>query len=148
MAASSAPKVKKALLELLEKELAGQATVHVTYAHPGAAIQQEAVYFGRTTSHETAKALGARRRDEEYELELVLDVAQDGDNAQVAEERAWEILAIIENAIRANPGKAGDALAGTVDGWVAYLSTEMTPHILEGQRLAEAVCRIEVYNRK
>lgn len=151
MAATSAPKVKKVLLELLEANIPNAniaGGVQIRYAHPGADIQQEAIYFNRTISREEAAALGRLRRDEDYEIEVVIDVAQDGDNAQLCEERCWTLVEELENLVRANPGKSGDAMAGAVDGWVVYHSTEMTPHIEQAARLAEAVCTIAVKNRK
>jgi hypothetical protein len=145
---SSAPAVKRALITLFKKELESQPGVQIAYAHPLSNIQQEAIYFGRTMESEVAAALGQKRRDEDYELELVVDVVQDGDDAEAAEIRCFELVAILELAVRANPGRSGDAIGDVVNGWVVWKSYEMTPHPEQGQRLAEAVCRIEVKNRK
>jgi len=143
---TSAPAVKKALLELLEKELA--APVQVRYAHPGAEIQQESVYFGRTISHEAAAAMGHRRRDENYDLELVIDVAQDGNDPQKAEERCWELVEKIEEVLGTINSPSNATLETILNGWIVFAGVEITPHILQGQRLAEAICTISVKNRK
>lgn len=141
MAASSAPKVKKALLELLQAnaELAG---VQISYGHPGAQIQQEAIYFHRTIEQEVAAALGHRRRDEDYTVELVVDVVQDGQDVQAPEERCWALVAVVENIVRENAAMA------EVSGWVVFAGAEMGPVYYESQILAEAVCKIHVKHRK
>lgn len=145
---SSAPRVKKAILEHLTAE-AGMKGVQVAYAHPGSAIQQEAVYFHRTIENEAPASLGQLRKTEEYSLDLIVDVVQDGDDAQAAEERCWELVAVVEQYVRANPGiPSATEPSGTVNCWVLFAAAEMTPSIEEGQRLAEAVCRINVVNRK
>lgn len=146
MAASSAPAVKAQLLTLLRADSA-LSGVQITYSHPGATIQQECVYFNRTVETERPAALGQRRQNEDYYMEVVVDVAQDGDDAQVCEERCWALVAEVENTIRNNNGPGG-ALATVVSGWVVFGAVEMTPFIERGQRLAEAVCRVQVVNRK
>lgn len=146
MASTSAPAVKAALLALIKT--GGLTGVQITYAHPGGVVQQEYVFFHKTTERETAAALGYRRRDEDYVIELIVGVARDGDNAQTGEERCWAIVAVIENLVRANPGQGSDVMSAIVSGWVVWGGAEMTPLIESGQRLAEAVCRIEVKNRK
>jgi hypothetical protein len=147
MAATSAPAVKKALLVLFRgnSSLKG---VQMEYAHPGAAIQQEAIYFHRTVITEQAAALGNLRRDEDYYIELIADVLQDGDDAQTPEERCWALVSTLETLVRENPGKGSDAMSGIVSGWVVWSGVEMLPAIEPGQRLAEATCRITVKHRK
>jgi hypothetical protein len=147
---SSAPRVKKALLEKIEAE---QATtfkgVQIRYAHPGVTIQQEAIYFGKVILHETARAMGRKRREEDYDLEVIVDVAQDGDEAQPAEERCWALVAALEELLRPIPElPSGSEPSGVVTGWVVWSSVEMTPYIEAGQRLAEAVCKIAVKHLK
>lgn len=149
MAATSAPAVKRALLELLRNSpLIGQAQVQVEYAHPGATIQQETVFFHRTVVKEAAAALGHRRRDEDYYVELIVSVLQDGADAQTPEERCWEIVQAAEELVRENPGQGSDAMSAIVSGWVVWSGAEMTPVIETGGRNAEAVCRITVKHRK
>lgn len=149
MAATSAPAVKRVLLELLRNSPAiGQGQVQVEYAHPGSAIQQETMFFHKTVVKEVAAALGRKRRDEDYYVELVVSVLRDGDDAQAPEERCWALVQAAEELVRENPGQAGDAMAGIVSGWVVWSSAEMTPVIETGGRNAEAVCRITVKHRK
>ena len=129
MSASSAPAAKASLLTILAAD-AGMNGVQLEYAHPGAAIQQEAVYFEQTRLTETAGALGQQRRDEEYELDLVVSVAYDGDDPQACEERAWALVAIVENVLRPPTGPGGSVsanLAGAVNLWAEFAGVEMTP---------------------
>jgi hypothetical protein len=149
MSATSAPRVKKAILEKLEAE-SSLSGVQIAYSDPGATTQQEVIYFDKTTSKELAAALGRKRRDEDYDLELVVGVAQDGDFAQVCEERCWEIVAIVENMVRLNPEMPSTAEpTGTVSGWVVFAGAVLTPYITtSGQRIAATVCTIHVKHRK
>lgn len=153
MSATSAPAVKEAVKKLLEESSEkGNAFkgVQISYAHPGLEIQQESAYFHRTFSTERAVALGDLRRDEDYYIELILDVVKDNNEPAGTEQRCWELVEEVESLIRANPGRAGDAMSGLVKGWVVYGGTEMLPEVLGNgsQWLAEATCKIEVKNRK
>lgn len=141
MAASSAPAAKAALLTLLQADLGSG--VQVEYAHPGPAIQQESIFFNRTTENDTSVALGQRKRDEDYTLEVVVSVARDGNDAQGCEERCWALVGHIETVVRANP-----SLSGTVAKFALYDGADMTPYAEGGQRIAEAVCRVAVSHRK
>ena len=66
----------------------------------------EAIAFIDIDTVENSAALGDRRREEEYVIEGVIEVNQAGsgdDIADVARERAIEILAEIEAEVRAKP---------------------------------------------
>lgn len=142
MAASSAPAAKAALLALLQAD-AGLSGVQVEYAHPGAAIQQESIFFNRTTENDSSVALGQRKRDEDYTLEVVVSVARDGNDPQGCEERCWALVAAIEDVVRANPD-----LSRTVSKFALYDGADVTPYVEGGQRITEAVCRVAVSHRK
>lgn len=148
MAATSAPAVKKKLLELIKASSAFKG-VQVRYAHPGDEIQQEAVYYHRTIEAEKAVAFGNKRRDELYFFEVIIDVVVDGPEPETAEGRCYELVSALEEIVRNNPGRAGDAMAGLVIGYVVFRGTEMTPSVPSpSQYLAEAICKVEVLNRK
>lgn len=145
-APSSAPAVKAALLTLLQAD-SGLTGVQLTYNHPGLSIQQEAAYFQRTIQTEELYSAGQRHQHETYDVELVVDVSQDGDDAQVCEERCWAIVARVELVIRANNGSGGGlstAFPAGVGGAVTMGGVTMTPYINTGARLAEAVCLVHV----
>jgi len=142
MASSASPAAKKKLLELLSAlpELEG---VQLSYEHPGPAIAQESIYFMGTRGRETAAALGRHRRDETFDLELMVDVAIDGDEGQLCEERCWELIAVVEGLVRENPD-----MGNTISGYFVYGGTDMKPYWAPGQRLNEATCTLHFVNRK
>lgn len=142
MASSASPAAKKKLLELLgaSAELSG---VQLSYEHPGTAIAQESIYFMGTRGGETAAALGRHRRDETFDLELIVDVAIDGDEGQLCEERCWTLVGVVEDLIREHPD-----MGNTVSGYFVYGGTDMKPYWAPGQRLAEATCTLHFVNRK
>lgn len=141
MSATSAPAVKKELLELL-KAAAALSGVQISYDHPGAEVQQEAIYFRRTISHEEAATLGRKRRDEDYEIEVIVDSVRDDNNPQAGEERCWELVSAVEEVLRANPDMAG------VSGWTVFTGGEMTPYMKGAGWLHECICTVHVKHRK
>lgn len=149
MAASTAPSVKAALLTLLEAD-SGLSGVGFTYADPGEAISQEALFYGRTIATEKPNSMGRRGQHEAYDVEIYVYVAQDGDDPQTCEQRAWAIVAEIENVVRANNGNTGALSAALTPGagWVVYAGTEMTPFTYSGQRVCEALCKVHVEANK
>lgn len=127
------------------------AGVQVEYAHPGVSIQQESVFFRQTFLEETAGALGQQRRNERYTLELIVAVALDGDDAQACEERMWALVAVVENSLRppTGPGGANSAnLGGAVNLRAVFAGAVATPYIEGGQRVSEAICRVDCEHRK
>ncbi|MGH3610009.1 MAG: hypothetical protein ACRDRD_18260 [Pseudonocardiaceae bacterium] len=149
MAASTAPSVKAALLTLLAADT-GLAGVQVEYADPGEAIAQESMFYGRTIETERPDTLGQRAQRETYELELWVYVAQDGNDPQSCEERCWAVVARVESVVRANNGPQGSLSAALSpgSGWVVMGAIEMSPFTANGQRVAEALCKISVTAKK
>lgn len=114
MRASTIPEVKGALLDLLRAsgELDG---VQVEWAHPGPnALAAEAVYFGDAQATERPVVNGNRRRDESYSLDVVVTVEQYGTDPRPVEERAWALVAAVENVVRDNPRPTPEALIAGV----------------------------------
>jgi hypothetical protein len=146
MATSTIPAAKAALLALIEAQ-AGLATVQTEWAHPGAAIERETVYFGQTRLQQQARA-GNRPAYEDYTLEIVVDVSLDGNDPQAAETRMWELVGEVEQALRptANPN-ANASLSDTV--LQAYITgMEQTNFAGDQARLAECVISVRVQGRK
>lgn len=143
---SSAPAVKKKLLELMEasSEFKG---VQLCYGHPGPAIQQEVIYFHRTVETDRPSVLGdqtgSNAREENYSFDVIVEITQDGDRYDLAEERCWQVIAAIETVVRNNI-----TMQEAVKGWVLYAGAEMVPFWSDSQTHAQATCRIEVTNRK
>lgn len=145
MGASTAPTVKATLLTLLRADTA-LSGVQIDWSDPGQAIGQEELFYGRTIeTEEPSPGMGQRRQREKYYLEVYIYVAADGDDPQTIETRCWALVAELENTIRANnmaQGALGTALVP--GGWVVMGATEMTPFVSGGQRVAEALCRVNV----
>lgn len=145
MAASTAPSVKAQLLTLLSAD-ATLSGIQVSYADPGASIAAESLFYARTLETERPDALGQRKQRESYDVEVYVYAAMDGDDPQTVEERCWTLVACLENVVRANNGPQG-ALSTALSpgtGWVVYGGTEMTPFAFNGQRVAEALCKVHV----
>lgn len=139
MATTTIPAVKTAILTLLQAAL----TVQVEWAKPSHdALALESVWFEGTTSQQRAEAIGNQRRDETYVLELIVSIAQNGDDARGCELRMWELVAQIETVIRANPKPIPAPLFD-----VQFAGVEQRPMQVEGQRLSEALVRIAARSR-
>lgn len=146
MAASSAPGVKAALLTLLQAD-AGLTGVGITYAHPGV-VTQEDIFYNRTIATEQPDTIGQRKQREEYDIEVVVTVARDGNDAKAAEDRCWALVARVENVVRANNGANGAlpaALGTGVAGAITMGGGDMTPYIEGGQRISEWLGRVHVW---
>lgn len=149
MASSTASAVKAALLTLLSAEttLAG---VQIDYSDPGAEIGAEEIFYGRTLQTEKPDSLGQRSQREKYSLEVYVYAKQDGNDPQSCEERCWDLVAGLENVVRANNGPQGpltNALSPGA-GWVVMESVTMTPFTFQGARIAEALCKVYVEAKK
>jgi hypothetical protein len=103
MSSSSIPRVKAALLELLEGASWPSPAPTVSYGWPRD-IDRELVMVGGTVDGEqTWTSFGPRRREETYRLELAVQVLRPGLTQQQATERAFELLAVIEDVLRTTP---------------------------------------------
>jgi hypothetical protein len=128
MLTSQVPAIKAALHELITAELVG---VQVSYGHPGRNMAREMVFIGDVSISQEFKALGGRTKHETFELDLIISVVKPGAQQRVATERAFELLATIEELLRANL---------TLDGLVAWLNVrpeQLTEGFSEDGREAE-----------
>lgn len=144
MASSSAPAAKAALVSLLQAD-PGMTGVTVTYGHPGSEMQQECVWTGMVTAAEQAISLGNMLRDEAYTIQVMVLVAQDGDDAQACEERCLALVAVVENVVRANV-----QLAGTVNQWAVIEAFKIEPGFSSSgaQRITTADVSVGCRHRK
>lgn len=98
------------------------AGVRVSYGPPLPSPPAEYVWLGRATARETAVALGNRRRDEEYALDVHVSCLRAGQDSAGAAERAHEIVAAIAGVLRVSPqlaghyGGGGQIIAATFGG--------------------------------
>lgn len=142
MSASSAPAAKAGLLTLLAARAALNG-VQQSWAHPGKNIESETIFLGRVRSTETAAALGRQRRDEDYNIDVIVTVHQAGDDAQTVEERAWTLAGEVEQAVRADP-----TLNGAVNVRAVINSFDQDLYIESDGRVAEILMTVNVHHRK
>jgi hypothetical protein len=103
MQPSSIPRVKSALVTALESATWPGARPTVSWGWPRG-DHREMVLVGDTlSSSQRWSHLGARLREEDYTLEVVISVLHPGDTQQEATERAFALLAVIEETLRSGP---------------------------------------------
>lgn len=104
MGTSTAPTFRAALLAALQARPA-LAQVPTHYAHPLDTIEHEAVYLGeiRGDSRIPVLAAGRKKREERYTLDVWIDVAATGPDAQTASERAWDLFGELEDLLAEDP---------------------------------------------
>lgn len=113
MASSTIPTAKAGILTLLAARPA-LASVQRVWAHPGQLIEKESIFFLEALEEESPAAIGQLKREENYTIDLLVSVLQDGDDAKACEERAWALVAEVETALRAEPKPAAGVLWATV----------------------------------
>lgn len=115
---TTAATAKQRIITALQAR-AGLAGVTVSYGAPSSSdeIDPEMIFLGDVRFSQAWAALGARRRDEDYTIDLTVHVYQDGDEEQVVEERLWALFGEIEQALRDDPTLGGLlAMDAEIDG--------------------------------
>lgn len=103
MATASFPRVKAALVQkLTDADWDGRRPT-ISYGWPRTDTRELLAVGGTTSSEQRWAQLGARRRDEDYRIEVAIMVTTPGKSQQAATERAFEILAVMENVLRSDP---------------------------------------------
>lgn len=117
--ASTAPAAKTALLALMDAWTWQGGDPEVRWGGPteGEDIPRDAelVYFGFVTITDDTYRLGAASWNENYNLQIVIDVLLDGDDEQSAELRCWELYGELLKILAANK---------TLSGAISYLDGE------------------------
>jgi hypothetical protein len=100
---STVPVVKSALTSRLDAR-SGLDGVSVTYAQPGE-IPHEAIYLDRVRGvHAVVVTTGGRvPRQEQYTIDLIIHVFLASGGPQVVEDRAFDLLAEVENELADTP---------------------------------------------
>lgn len=106
MATSTVPAVITALHRLLVDADWPLRIPSVTVGLPRQA-EREMVIIGDVNGDQEWASIGASRRDEDYTLDLFVVVLWPGYDQLEALTRAWELYAVVEDVIRANPGAGG-----------------------------------------
>lgn len=119
---STVPAAKAGILALI-KARPNLTAVQTGWSHPGQDISKESIFMGAARfSGEQTVALRAapQYQDEDYTVPVWVDVLLEGDDAQAAETRMWQLVGEVEQAIRNDKtlgiGPAGGILWAQVSG--------------------------------
>ena len=105
---------------------AGQdSSVDVDFASQVRDVGSESVLIGQLRNDEEFSALGARSRDEDYEIAFYVQIRWPGDTAREAAERAWQLFGVIERLIASDDYIALGSEFGVL--WQEIRSADGTP---------------------
>lgn len=110
-ATSTAPAFKAALMASLVSD-PNLLTYQITATYPGATLQPTAAYFGKTVGHVTIPVSAGPsriRRQEEYTVDLHIDVSRGTTDVTEPEGVAFAIMGELDNLLAGNPiqGQSG-----------------------------------------
>lgn len=129
-ATSSAAAFKLALLTALQAD-ANLADVQVESTYPGDTLRAIAMYYGKTSADVTTpvSAGPARvKRQEDYTVEILIDVATGMADVPSAEDAALGILGELDNVLATTPTMG--ILGGGMQVWLSYVSKwEIRPYM-------------------
>lgn len=123
MATSTIPALKAALQSQLEART-GLIGVQVSYGYPGPLPEPEYIWLGDAHGSQQLATAGNRARDERYQLTVLIKTETsglDGAAQQTAVERAFALMAEIENELRANPSMDNVVRVARIDGPIDLL---------------------------
>lgn len=106
---SAAPAFKNALVTLIRTAI-NDSTVLVTYGHPGLEVADDMVGVQKITSQQVIANMGARRsREETLTAEVIVSCYRGGgpEVEQVAGDRAYQLLGLIEQYVRVTDTTVG-----------------------------------------
>lgn len=106
VATSTVPAVVTALHRLLVDADWPLRIPSITVGLPRQA-EREMVIIGDVAGDQEWASIGATRRDEDYTLDLYAVVLWPGYDQLEALTRCWELYAVVEDVLRANPGAGG-----------------------------------------
>ena len=115
MATSTVPAFKAALLAALQARPT-LSTVQVTYGAPLPSPADEYVWLADADGEQETAALGAQRREEYYDLTVYVAVYRAGEDQQATTERAFELVAELEEVLRADATVGGVVRVAVVAG--------------------------------
>lgn len=96
------------------------AGVSVTYGFPDVEMPPEAIWFAdaKTKNWDPIMRAGVRKLDEEFELELIVQVLkQDGDTQENADIRALQLVAAVQADMAAAPRPTDLIMWSLFEGW-------------------------------
>jgi hypothetical protein len=113
---TTAFKVKRKLVDTIARHPAF-ATRQVTFGHPGSELESECVFVNTVGETERARSLGKAHRREELTVEVAIISEQPGSDAEDTCQRAYQMLAGVEEAIADDSSLGGLALIAEVTGF-------------------------------
>lgn len=117
---STVPTVRAQLVTLLRAR-PGMADTTVTPTSPGDAQYNEAIFLGRARGahDQPVSRAGRLKREEDYVLDVWIEVVRPGRDGSVAEDRAFALFGELEDVVADDPviGLAGTILKATVGKW-------------------------------
>lgn len=147
MTASSVPAVKTALLALCQTAIT-DTDVQFCYGHPGTNRANSVVSVRDALSRSDWGALGARQKDEQLQVELVVSCRQGGTNQQEITEKAFDYLDLIDAELRTDTYDAsvsGSVLWGHI-AEVQLRESNPNTHDMTKGRVAELFCTVTATN--
>lgn len=122
MSTTSAPTIRAALIAALQDRLAMK-DVAVTHVWQGQADEQQRVYLGNTSADlafATIRA-GRKKREEDYTIQLIIDVEDPTDWGPASEARAFELAGDVDDLLAADPALGLSATLPTLRIHVSHL---------------------------
>ena len=138
MANSTVPAFMAALLTAL-KARPGLSSTQVAWGVPRGELQKEFMLLLDVDGEQTTKAKGQHRREEQFDLTVVISVVRTRGEAQAATERAYVLAAELENELRTNTTMTSTVRNCRIEGRFAL--NQATPR--EGDR-TEAMLTVTV----
>jgi len=113
---TTAPRVKRALVAAISQHPTFR-NRQVSVSHPGADLEHEAVFIAGVRNTEVARSLGKAHRRENLVVEIGVVCEVLGSDLDEVEDRAWQMVAGIEDAVAEDSSLGGLALMCEVQGF-------------------------------
>jgi hypothetical protein len=135
VATSTVPAFKSALLAKLNART-NLKNVQVTYGPP-LPPSREWIWLGDVAGEQQTAALGNQRREETYDLSVIIGITREGVDQQATTERAFALMAELENELRSDATVGGVVRTAEVQG--QFRLDELASDTARGAHLAITV---------
>jgi len=113
---TTAPRVKRAIVAAVSQHPTFR-NRQVSVSHPGADLEHEAVFIAGVRNAEVARSLGKAHRRETLTVDVAVVCEVLGSDLDEVEDRAWQMVAGVEEAIAEDSTLGGVALMAEVSGF-------------------------------
>lgn len=134
MATSTIPAFKAALFTALTNR-PNLALVQVAYGAPLPQPSKEFIYLGDVEGEQEAAAFGHSRREETFNMTVIVGVYRGGTDQQGATERTFTIAAEIENELRTNADVTATVRLAEIEGPIRLEELASTDSMGRGAHL-------------